>query len=308
MDTRKCHRLTVPVLLVIIAAIALASQSQAGQTQQVVKETVVAQAAKAPEETTWQRVQREKVVRFAFNNEMPMSGVGLNGKLIGQAPMVAEAIFKKHGIKVEAVVAEWSSLIPALHAKRFDMIASCMYITPARCEQVAFSIPDICIGIGVVVKAGNPYNIHSYKDILSNPRVKVGCIAGGSQCQVLRELGLEDSRRIEFPDNKAALAALQSARIDVFSQNTLNLAWELKLLSDPGLQEALPFEQPTVGGRNLGGCCAYTFRKDDKDFIEWFNAQLKQLRDSGDELKMIRHLGYDERHIATTSGEEFCRK
>src|SRR3546814_5731520 len=89
-------------------------------------------------------------------------------------PEVAKAVLKKMGIpEVDGVLTEFGSLIPGLKAGRFDIIAAGMFITPARCKEVAFSKPSYGIGQAFLVKEGNPQSLKDYASIAEIGRAHV---------------------------------------------------------------------------------------------------------------------------------------
>ena len=98
-------------------------------------------AASAQAATTLETVRQNSSIRIGYANETPFAYTETDGRVTGESPEIAKAIFAKMGIKqVDGVLTEWGSLIPGLRAGRFDVIAAGMYITPARCKQVLFKI------------------------------------------------------------------------------------------------------------------------------------------------------------------------
>jgi polar amino acid transport system substrate-binding protein len=71
----------------------------------------------------------------------PFNFLDPNGKLKGFDIDVGDAICEK--LKADCVWSanEWSGIIPALQAKKFDVMASSMAITESRMQQVNFSNP-----------------------------------------------------------------------------------------------------------------------------------------------------------------------
>src|SRR3546814_5140271 len=91
-------------------------------------------------QSTLEKAREAGFIRIGFANEAPYGFATPDGKLTGEAPEVAKAVLKKMGInEVDGVLTEFGSLIPGLKAGRFDIIAAGMFITPARCNEVAFS-------------------------------------------------------------------------------------------------------------------------------------------------------------------------
>src|SRR5690606_6183890 len=99
-------------------------------------------------------------VTIGIHNRAPWGFRTAEGDVSGYHPDLVRAVFSSLGIdKVDFVAAEFGALIPGLQAKRFDMIASGLAITPERCEQVLFSEPDLTIVDGLLIKQGNPEGI-----------------------------------------------------------------------------------------------------------------------------------------------------
>ena len=104
--------------------------------------------------STLERAKQDGFIRVGFANEAPFGFATPEGKLTGEAPEVAKAVLNAIGIpQVDGVLTEFGSLIPGLKAKRFDVIAAGMFITPKRCAEIAFSEPSYGIGQAMLVKA-----------------------------------------------------------------------------------------------------------------------------------------------------------
>jgi polar amino acid transport system substrate-binding protein len=77
---------------------------------------------------------------------------------------LAQAMAKKLGITVSFANTTFDGIIPALKAKRFDVIMSAMSDTPERQKQVDF-IDYFNAGTSILVKKGNPHGIQSLDDL-----------------------------------------------------------------------------------------------------------------------------------------------
>ena len=69
----------------------------------------------------------------------PFSELGTDGKLKGFDIDIAKAVCAKLGVECQFVQTEFDALIPALRAKKFDLIVASMSITPERQKAVDFS-------------------------------------------------------------------------------------------------------------------------------------------------------------------------
>ena len=152
--------------------------------------------------STLAQAKSRGVIRVGYANEAPYAYQDpKQGRLTGEAPEIARHLFHKMGIeKIEGVLTEFGALIPGLKAKRFDVIAAGMYITPQRCNEVAFSNPTYGIGEGLIVKKKNPKNLHSYEDIARTDTARLGIVAGTIELRYARALGIPENRLRIFPD------------------------------------------------------------------------------------------------------------
>jgi len=64
-----------------------------------------------------------------------------DGDVMGYDVDLTRAFADKLGVKVKFVDTEWAGIIPALFAKKFDVIISGMTITAERAQKVNFSMP-----------------------------------------------------------------------------------------------------------------------------------------------------------------------
>jgi polar amino acid transport system substrate-binding protein len=240
------------------------------------------------EETTLERVQREGVVRVGFANENPYAFAQPDGTLSGEAVEVARAVLSALGInEMEGVLTQFGSLIPGLQARRFDVITAGMFINPTRCEQVLFADPEYKIGEGLIVEAGNPLDLHSYEDIAANPAVRVGTGAGYLEFDYLLAVGVSEDQITTYPDDPSGVAGLQAGQIDAWTATTPTLLKVLETTGDPNLEMADPFTDPVIDGQPVTGYGAAAFRPEDQDFRDAFNAELQNLKDSGELVEII---------------------
>lgn len=252
---------------------------------------------KQKEETTLERAQREGFVTVGFANEAPFAHATSSGQLTGEAVEVARAVLKRMGIEeMNGVLTEFGSLIPGLQANRFDMITAGMYITPPRCEQVAFADPEYSIGSGIAVKAGNPLNIHSYEDIVANPEATIAIMGGSVEVGYFTAVGGSKDQIVIVPDQPSAVAALQAGRVDTITMTGLALQNILEGVG-PEVERVMDFTQPIIDGESVRGYGATAFRQNDTAFRDAFNKELQALKDSGELLEIISPFGFTEQEL-----------
>ncbi len=258
---------------------------------------------------TLEKIKEDGVVRVGYANEAPFAYMDTStGKLTGEAPEIVRVILNKMGInKVEGVLTEFGSLIPGLKARRFDMIAAGMYITPERCKGASFSNPTYTIGQAFIVKKGNPLNLQSYEDVAKNEQAKIGVVVGAVERGYARDLGVPDERIVVFPDTPSALAGVLADRVDAFAGTSLTVARLLRESKSRELEQARPFQDPIIEGKVAGGYGAFAFHKDDKRFLEEFNRHLKDFIGTKRHLELVRPFGFAQDSLpGDVTAKELC--
>lgn len=256
--------------------------------------TGAAQAATTPE-----ALKKQGFVRAATANEVPYGFTQADGSAAGIGPEVAEIVFKSMGVdEVAWTVTPFGTLIPGLKARRFDVTAAEQNIQPDRCKQVAFSEPNSSYGEGLLVKAGNPKNLHTYADIAKDPSLKVAVVSGANNIDYLRAVGVKEEQVVYIKDNADALATVQS-RVDAYAATELTV-WNLAQ-DQSAVERATPFTDPVIDGkpvRNYGG---FAFRPEDKELLQAFNAALVAFRQTDAYKQILSKYGLSDESIAAAS-------
>lgn len=242
---------------------------------------------------TLERIRESGVVRVGFANEAPYAYIDTRtGRLTGEAPELARLIFRQLGVaEIEGVLTEFGSLIPALKAGRFDVIAAGMYITPARCEEVLFSNPTYAIGEAFIVRAGNPLGLHGYRDLLETPGATLGIVSGAIQLQYARKIGIPDDRIRIFPNAPSAVDGVAAGRASAYAGTDLTVN-DLLGKTSAALERATPFEDLVIDGELIKGHGAFGFRKTDKALHDAFNQVLSATVGTPRHLELIEQFGF----------------
>jgi polar amino acid transport system substrate-binding protein len=259
-------------------------------------------ASPAAAESTLERIERQGYVRVAFANEAPFGYATSSGKLTGEAPEIAKAVFAKMGVKqVDGVLTEWASLIPGLRAGRFDMIAAGMFVNPKRCAQVAFSEPTYTLGQSFLVRNGNPHDLHSYSDVKKDSGIKLGVMAGAVERGYARDADIPDSQIVELPDQASMLAAVRAGRVDAAALTALSI----QRMAEKGgakVERAEPFMTPKAAE----GSGAFAFRKEDASLRNEFNEYLTEFVGSPEHLKLVKPFGFTKNELPQQATAELC--
>ncbi|MFQ5715816.1 MAG: ectoine/hydroxyectoine ABC transporter substrate-binding protein EhuB [Nitrospinales bacterium] len=260
-------------------------------------------------QSTLAQVKAKGTIRVGYANEAPYAYYDPEqDRLTGEAPEIARHVFKEMGIaKIEGILTEFGALIPGLKAKRFDVIAAGMYITPKRCKEVAFSNPTYGIGEGFIVQNNNPKNLHSYEDIANHDTAKLGVVTGTVEISYSKALGIPETRLMIFPDAIGALAGVQTSRIDAFAATSLTIQTLINKANDGSIERAKPFRDPVINGKEIIGYGAFALRKEDKDLIQALNKGLAVFLGSKTHQEMVHPFGFTGQELpGNITAEELC--
>jgi polar amino acid transport system substrate-binding protein len=253
-------------------------------------------APTARAENTLQRVKDQGYIRMGFANENPFSYATAEGELAGVDVDILNRILAHMGVKeIDGGLTTFGGLIPGLNTRRFDIVASAIYIKPDRCAQVAFAEPLYIQGDAIVVAAGNPKKIHSYSDVAADPKIKLGYPTGGTgPSDNAKAMGVKEDQLIDFPGSPSGFAAVKDGRIDGYATVAMNIEMQLREMNDPGLERADPFEQPVEDGKIRYGITSFAVRLEDKDLLDEINKHLLALRGTPEYLGILEKYGLTE--------------
>jgi len=242
-------------------------------------------------------------ITIGIANEAPYGYTTPDGELTGEAPEIAKHILGEMGItEVEAVITEFGSLIPGLQAGRFDMVAAGMFVTPERCQQVAFSEPTYGIGQAFLVQEANPHDLGDYSDIQANAEVTLAVMAGAVERGYARDAGIPDDQVMVVPDTAAGTAAVQAGRADAFALTSLSI----RRLAEgaAGVEMGPAFAE--VAGQSVKGHGAFAFRPEDQAFLEEFNRHLLDFIGTEEHLALVEPFGFTKDELPERTTEELC--
>ena len=265
--------------------------------------TLAATAAGA--QTTLERIREEGEVRVGVANERPYGYVTADGELTGEAPEIARRVFAAidPAIGMEPVVLPFGRLIDALRAGDIDVIAAGMFVTPERCELIAFSEPTYRIGQAFAVAAGNPDGLTDYRALAANPEARIGLLAGAVEHNYAYVAGVEAGQVEMYPDVEEALAGLKGGEVDAIGLTSLSIR---NLVDGEEGFEATAQFYPEVDGERVVGYGAFGFRQEDEDLREAFNAELAGFVGSEAHLEAVAPFGFTAEMVPERSVEELC--
>jgi polar amino acid transport system substrate-binding protein len=242
------------------------------------------------------RIKSQGYIRAAVANEVPYGFIDAEGNAKGIAPEVAMKVLATMGVtEIQWVVAPFGALIPGLKANRFDIVAAEHAILPERCKQVAFSEPNSSFGDGLLVKAGNPKNLHAYEDLKNSPDLKLAVVNGTSHLTTAEAVGIPQEQLVVITNNADAPAAILSGRADAYAAVEETAASLAK--GNSALELAQPFKDPVVNGKSGRGYGGFTFQSADTDLVAAFNKGLAAFKQTKEYRDILHSYGVGDQSI-----------
>jgi polar amino acid transport system substrate-binding protein len=200
-----------------------------------------------------------------------------DGKIIGYDPDIADVVVPKIGAKAEFIDTQWSGIIPALYAKKFDCIISAMTITKERAEKVLFSMP-YADASNVILLRADEARIKTADDLSGKiVGVQLGSAAAGiikvfeAKLKAAGKPGYGDVKQYEhYPE---AYQDLLNKRTDavVNSRSTMMVV----------MRDAPGKFKMVEGVSDITAYFGMAFRKEDTALRDFVNTQLVAMKQDG---------------------------
>lgn len=252
------------------------------------------------------QAKKNGYISVGIAGEIPY-GYEKNGKVTGEAPEVARAIFKNLGVpQLHATVVDFSALIPGLNARHFDMVCAGMDILPARCKQATFSVPDYQALVAFLVPAGNPKGIKNFADVKKSG-VTMAFESGAVELTYATSAGVPSSQFKEFASPSDMLTAVTTGRVYGMVLTDISLK-SLAKQNPTAKVEVTPGFKPVVNGKPQAEVGGFTFRKSETSLVSAFNTQLTKLHNDGQWLKIVEPFGFTSENLppANLTTAELC--
>ncbi|NLG46187.1 transporter substrate-binding domain-containing protein, partial [Gordonia sp. (in: high G+C Gram-positive bacteria)] len=213
-----------------------------------------------------------------------------DGEVTGGTIALHREVFKRLGVDdLKGVKTDWGGLIPGLNAKRYDLVSAGMSITPERCGQAAFSVPEINYTTALMVQPGNPKQL-SDMDSIKNSGAKMAAMTGAIEADYATQLAIPDPMLVK--DQQSGIDAVNSGRADVFALTAVSLNYAKA--NTPGLDVEVtkPFIA-VIDGKPQNPAGATVFRKQDTSLRDAYNAEVKKiLADPAEYLRILGPFGF----------------
>lgn len=254
-------------------------------------------------------LKKQGSARLGIANEKPY-GYEEAGKASGLVVDIVTAMLAPLGIsKIVPVTGTFDSLIPGVAAKHFDLIGAGTYIKPERCVAVAFTNPIYRVGASFLVKKGNPLDLHGLADVAANEKARIASQTGSSQVAEIQGAKITKSQTQLFTTDQQALAALLGDRVDAVYFPSIQISALFETAKSDAIERVADFNQiEGPDGKPQFNYGSVPCRKEDTDLVSGLNASLREIRDSGELLKILQKWGLTDEEMppADVTSKALC--
>ena len=220
--------------------------------------------------------QRGELVA-ATEMQFPPFDISDNGTYKGVDRELVDAVGAVMGVKVKYLDLPWTSVLPGLEAKKFDICIAPVTITKERMKRYLFTVP-IADATAAMMKRANDASITKPEDIAGKT---VGGQKGTSQLEQLKAFAAKLPKPVEvkeYVDNNQSYADLAAGRVDASVNSLPNLAYAAAQRSDTFALVLPPFGQPTY--------FSWVGRLDDKTLVDAINEAIIKTESDGTMAKI----------------------
>ncbi|NML34771.1 ABC transporter substrate-binding protein [Paraburkholderia antibiotica] len=206
----------------------------------------------------------------------PFESKSASGQLVGFDVDVGNAVCAKLGVKCVWVENSFDGLIPALEARKFDVINSAMNITAKRKQSIEFTPAIYVVPIVMVVKRGSPL----LPDVKSLQGKRVGVLQGSSQEDFLKAHWANAGVTVvSYQDQDQVYADLTAGRLDAAVQEAQTA--QEGFLDKPAGRDYVIAGEPLKDPATLGEGTGFGLRKGDKELAKKIDTALDALKKDG---------------------------
>ena len=229
-------------------------------------------AGAAYADDTLAEIKKRGELVIATEMQFPPFDISDNGTYKGVDRELIDAVAKELGVKVSYLDLPWTSILPGLEAKKFDLCIAPVTITKERMKRYRFTVP-IADATAALMKRADDKSIAKPEDIAGKA---VGGQKGTSQLAQLKAFSDKLPKPVEikeYVDNNQSYADLAAGRIDASVNSLPNLAYAASQRSDTFAVVLPAFGTPTY--------FSWVGRLDDATLIDAINAALVKLEGDG---------------------------
>jgi polar amino acid transport system substrate-binding protein len=228
-------------------------------------------------EDTLSEIKKRGELATATEMQFPPFDISDNGVYKGVDRDLIDAVGKELGVKVSYLDLPWTSVLPGLEAKKFDLCIAPVTITKERVKRYAFTVP-IADATAALMKRAKDSSIMKPEDIAGKT---VGGQKGTSQVEQLKAFAAKLTKPVEvkeYVDNNQSYADLAAGRIDASVNSLPNLAYAAAQRTDTFAVVLPAFGAPTY--------FSWVARLDDKSLVDAINAAIIKVEADGTMTKI----------------------
>jgi polar amino acid transport system substrate-binding protein len=243
---------------------------------------------------SYKRVVREGIIvgitpdpPHTFTDQKTKQADGVDVRIFNE-------VAKRLGItKVTWQDMPFDSIIPALIAKRIDIVIDDIHENPKRLKVIAFTSPVFYYGIRIAVRKGNPAKISSWQSLAGHV---VGVLRGSFQFDSLTaRKDLKDIKAYNF--SEGALSDLNVGRVDAVVDDEVTILGYIKAHPNLNIEVAPGAETTFPEGLNYLGQARWGLRQDDVDLNHAISRTLEEMRADGSVLQIMKPYGMNVQNL-----------
>jgi ABC-type amino acid transport substrate-binding protein len=189
-------------------------------------------------------------------------------------------------------VMPFGQLIPALLARRIDLIAANIHYTPDRVKVIDFTGPAWWYGPAIVVQKGNPQHLTSYDGLKGK---QVGAVVGSAADEYLGKIGAQVT---PFQTDAEEFAGIATGRVPAIVEDDVKVISYMKANPNVGIEIVPNVAVPEELIYKYGyGYARYATRKDDCTLRAGYTEGLAESRGNGAVSAILKHYGLSNRNL-----------
>ena len=230
------------------AWIAFATSALAGTQQELAASSVL------------EEIKKRGVLKVGMSTFVPWAMRDKQGNLVGFEIDVAKKVAKDMEVEIEFVPTAWSGIIPALIAKKFDVIIGGMSIRASRNLTVNFTVPYAHSGQQMVANKALAENFSVEQFNASD--VTIACRRGATPCNAAQNL-FPKAKLTRFDDDAQAFQEVVNGNAHAMISSAPKPRFWMSKYPD---KLFMPTEENLTRGDE-----AFALRKGDPDALNFFS-------------------------------------
>jgi polar amino acid transport system substrate-binding protein len=230
-------------------------------------------------------------VVFAYLDEPPFCAPTADGP-VGCDVEVAFAVLRAIGAgRIETRLVTFAELLPGVAGGTWH-INTPLFVTAERAQLVDFSRPVWSLADGLMVQAGNPKRLTSYRALAAHADARLVVVADQVQEQRALAAGFDRARVLRVATQAEAVAAVRDGRADAYASVAMAHRGFLRAAPDARLAVA---DFGADGGAAAEG--AYSFAKSNGDLRRAFDDALGRFLGSPEHRAIMRRYDFADADI-----------